>query len=120
MKRANMGFSYKQQTLFFNITTIYAYQLRFTSVSSPLRGWRPHFLIKNVSATPKVDDFYDALVWIRADIAVYCPVSAFAHVGFVEQETFDARSAVESDAKCKSIQNRHSILSFSSPFARQR
>jgi hypothetical protein len=40
MKRENMGISYKQQTIFFNITTIYAYQLRFTSVSFPLRGWR--------------------------------------------------------------------------------
>jgi hypothetical protein len=69
-------------------------------------GWRQiaaHFLIKNVSATPKVDGCYDTLVWIRADLAVYCPVSALAHVGFVEQETFDVRSAVESHAKCKSI-----------------
>jgi hypothetical protein len=43
-----MKILYKQQTLFFNSTTIFAYQLycsrraalRFTPVSFPLRGWQ--------------------------------------------------------------------------------
>jgi hypothetical protein len=55
-------------------------------------------LDQNVSAAPKGDECYDTLICIGTDLAASLSCVAFAHVCFVEQETFDVRSNCESHA----------------------